>query len=87
MDFMNSKRYFPLFFFFLTKFLLIHKAGNNSKCCLPCGFLSSSGTIKTPWEKIFPRGFYTTKGKRNFNETQQPPARTKKDNDLVPVER
>jgi len=68
MDSTDSKRYFPLFFSFLTKFLLIHKAGNNSKCCLPCGFLSDSGTIKTPWEKIFPRGFcfITTKERKKF---------------------
>ena len=44
--------------------------------------------VKKPLRGKFTlRGFFTTKGKRNFNATQQPPAKTKKDNDLVPVER
>ena len=58
MDSTDSKRYFFLFFSFSTKFLLIHKAGNNSKCCLPCGFLSDSGTIKTLEGNFPPRVFY-----------------------------
>jgi len=41
---------------------------------------------KTPWEKIFPRGFFTTKGKRNFNAAQQPSPDPKTDA-LMPVER
>ena len=69
MDSTDSKRYFPLFFSFSTKFLLIHKAGNIWSCCLPCGFLSGSGfnvllsVDKNPWGKNSPKGFSQLKEK------------------------
>ena len=83
---MDSKRYFPLFFFLFNE-VSTNPQGRQQLQMLPALWISKwQWNGKTPWEKIFPRGFFTTKGKRNFNATQQPPPDPKTDA-LMPVER
>jgi len=60
---MDSKRYFPLFFFLFNE-VSTNPQGRQQLQMLPALWISKwQWNGKTPWEKIFPRGFSQLKEK------------------------